>query len=656
MSIKKNFSGSNILKCSYALWMAVIFIFCIVVSFITRQPVIYGLRFAFFVLSAVLLPGFTVLKISGLKAASDIECFGYSFLFGYCADLVMYLCIVPFQFQSYAILILLFFDVACIAYLYLLHRQKKLFDYETDQFGEKVCFVFVILFLLADLVLYTLKNALPPLIDSNLLSNDTLYWVGNTIELTKEFPIKNFRNYPQPYNYHYFSSMQLALAEIITGIPSVITAFVYQMLQPVFLIVFGAYMLFGRFTKKKNLVCIGIFSLLFTSGFECWTVVTYRSHMFEMPFGFDYGMGIFLFCLLFLFQMYYDNTFSIKQCMLVWILFAVLVGTKASTASIAILALGIVCVAWLVKKQWRKSFLLGLPMLVIFIAMYIFVVNIRGYSGGNILGTLHAPTKIYESKEVLGVLYDWFSRFSIVGQMGFLIIYAMLCSPVVYGGVAYVICNKILRKEKLEQGSVIILITMLAAEMLSVYIGMYGHSQMYFIMCAYPLGILFIVMNSDHVFQMKWEWLLMAGMLICGVFLWLISYADIRNYKTQLIASNYFGISWNTDSVTDIRYVSASQWEAYTYLRDIADKNALILSNQGTNMLGAVSECYVHGCGDLMMLNNAEEQENYIEEKMKNFHYSYIVYERMNAPDFVMLADNCEEIFENDSTVIYAIK
>lgn len=636
---------------SFLPWIFIIIVFSISVSLLTKGCLLDGVKFALFQIFAILLPGFALVKILKLDADTDVKCVGLSYFMGYCANMLIYLCIVPFHLQDFAAIIIAGIDIICLVYLFYLFQKNRVeFKTERDIFGERICLLFILIYLVLDFLMYALDNAIPPMVDANIINGDVAYWIGNTIELTKEFPPKNFRAYPAPYNYHYFSSMQLALTALTTGIEPAIITVVYQYIQPVLLIIFGSYILYKEYAKRNALIVIGIVVLLFSSGFERISIVTYREHMFDTPFGFDYGMGIFLFYIYFLLKIYYSESFRLKHCLVSLLCFACLVGVKAPFAAIAIVGTGLMSLNWLVHREWKKAFLIGMPTLLIFIALYLGVVNVSGYSGGDALSVISKtpPAEVGNMSNVNDMAGD----VPVVGKVILLMYYGIVSNPTVFILMIISLIVSAVKKRSLAKGSLILFIMTAIAELITLFIGMSGNSQMYFLMCAFPVSILIFVMNTEAELDSRIYRLILTISILIGLVKW------NEGYDTQFIKVCKTNISKLTqDNEVDFSKnysINTSQMEAYEWLKSHSVWDTQVFSNKGDGLIGIISGCYLHGGMELFESVSEEEQDEYILQ-IKDMNCEYIVYDIAKSPDFEMLSNKCNVVFSNQSTVIYKI-
>ncbi len=639
--------------------MAFLFI-CLFMSLTFEHKILHGIIFALFQIFGLLLPGFAIVQLLGLKIGSNIHCLAYSYFAGFCFNILEYFLIVPFGFRRYAVIFPIVFAFLSIILLWL-KRKAIILQFSQmvrDRNGEIICAVFFIITFGVEFFTYAGKNLLPPLIEYNRLYNDCMYWIGNCIELTKEFPVYDFRHYPRPYNYHYFSSLQLALISLVTGIKPVVLGFGYSYLQPVIMLVLGGYCLFKELGTHRDAV-FGIAVLLFTSGLENVTVAAYSARMFIGQFGFDYGMGLLVFYLYALYKLNKNEKIYLKECIVMLALLFVLCGTKGPLAAIGIVPLGILCFFWLFQKNKRKLALgLGISALAVFLLAYLFIVNISGYAN---ISDVFGGGKLYELSEAGVALRT--AVFSMAGpaflkEALFVVVYCILCQPCIFILMTVVMIQSI-RKRKIDAFSVSLVIGIVIAMAIAIFLELWTGTGMYFVMAAYPMGIAFIVLNKGRLFDSP------AGKTCCILLFtvsfvcWAIGYQEFSPVScAEAGLKNYLGKE-NVEERSHPHFVRDSQIDAYYYLRDIAEIDERIATNQEGYVVGVFTECYVVSEGDtegLFATNDQIEQEQYIAQ-LKERGVKYLVYDKLWTPLFKMQCseDSYKVLYENDSMIIYQL-
>ena len=500
---------------------------------------------------------------------------------------------------------------------------------------------------------------LPPKADKNILLNDLLYWVGNTIELTREFPPKDFRSYPNHYNYHYFSSLQLAFESIITGIRPSLLSFAFSFIQSVTLMVMGAMIVFGKCTKRIGYIILGMFLLFFTSGDENLVGITYMGHMYLGGFGQDYGMGIFLFLLYFLVELYEKKEFDIKISIIVIMTLGINMGIKTPFACIALCGVGVLCIGWLLDKSYKKAFTVGIPILAVFILGFIYVVNVIGYGGS--LDVLKQPTML-ESNWDLQVIYN---NLGMIGSIRtprfmqeilFYIYYCILCNPAIFSLLIVSILFGVAKKHKWKLIDSALLAMLIIGAWITLYIGMVGFSNMYFMMVIYPVCICFALYRSE-IIPIKWYTVIAGAIVIAISFMGFMNGHGDETLFSALCKGygNYFHTADTDYDVLNRSYINESQHEAYMYVREHTTQDTLLTTNKEQMIVGVFTERYVIGTGGnnpIFLASSSDDLEMTI-ESYRNRNIDYIVYDIATTPEFKISSDYVSECFKNESTIIY---
>lgn len=328
-----------------------------------------------------ILPGMAIVALFDDRIRTDVEWIGYSFAAGYCFNILVYYVVVPLGLQQYIRVIGCFFAFVSICIIY---RKREKFSCTQDRNGRKMCTIGVIVYGLFMFIAYNGNGLTPDLTgatDYFTYHRDVLYWIGNLQSLMKQYPPINPREYTGGvFNYHYFSSLQLAVLSLFTGVNAAVVCIGLYFHATVGMIIFGTYLLAEKILKGNKGISFAMCALLATSGVENITIIEHVCHYVLTSFGTDYGLGIILFLLLMLYR-YCEEPLKNRGVICV-ILLAVLTGTKGPYAAVAICGVGGVCLLWLIQKKVSRAFVFGFSSLGVFGAIYYFVCNTRGYAGG----------------------------------------------------------------------------------------------------------------------------------------------------------------------------------------------------------------------------------------------------------------------------------
>lgn len=324
------------------------------------------------------VPGMAAVLMLEIKAETDVEWVGYTFIAGYCCNIILYYVTVPFGLQRYMRYIGL---ILAALSLFVIYKKRNLLVCTEDRSGMKICSVGAACYMLFMFVAYNGNGLTPDLTgatDYYTYHRDILYWIGNLNSLMKQYPPISPREYTEGYfNYHYFSSLQLAVQSLFTGIEAAVICIGLYFHVTVGMIIFGTYLLARKFLDGKTEIIMAMCALLLTSGVENITKIAHVCHYALSTFGTDYGLGVMIFLMFALYQ--YCQMPKKKWGMVCMVLLAVLTGTKGPYAAVALCGIGGMCLLWLIQKKVARAFLFGGSSLIEFGAVYYFVCNTSGY-------------------------------------------------------------------------------------------------------------------------------------------------------------------------------------------------------------------------------------------------------------------------------------
>lgn len=655
----------------YALILVVIYIFGIVMSLLYRVSITKnGLVFSTFVVFAIFVPGYALANFLKISCKTDVEIFTYSLFLGYFLTFIEYFMLVPTGLQLYSTIIAHILPIISVGYIVVLYKKKKLLlSMENDISGRIICLLFFVVVLGLNCFTYAGTNLLPPAIEANELHNDCIYWIGNSIELTKHFPPYNFRNYPNSYNYHYFTSCQIAFTSLVTGIDVPLMSFAYSYIIPSAMVVWGAYCAFSRFTSVYFLRFSSIWVLLFTGGITTFTVNTYAHHMFVGQFAFDYGMGIFLFILYLVSNEYTKKATDYNEYIILFIMICLECGVKANFAAIAVAGVGLICVQWLFSKDFFRAIGVGIPILCAFILLYFSVTNIVGYSGSISREFInsHVLTRLYET---LLTFRPSYSSDRLLGAMWiispfYILIYVFCCHPLLFGIMGYQIVRAIKNKASLKKGSFILIACITICIVIRVFIGMMGVSEMYFAMNAFPLGIAFVLLNWET--ELKQLSIRKIGAI---AILFAMSVIGNETFEGDHIIinsalkgmGNYLGNVCQYD-ISSNTYISKSQMDAYRWIKNNTLLDAVIATNTGRTLNpGVFTERYVVNEDDTFLFFETDDfkELQMCVSSMKERGVSYILcVKSIDNERLLVKSESLEgiaKVYENDESIIWQVE
>lgn len=588
---------------SWIYYVLVASVFSLILSSIcamfSRRPINEAVYFSAFQILAILIPGFAYAQL--LKQdqnRSGVAVLFIAYALGYSSNIILYyLLFVIGNLQSNAVAYFWAFGIQCsISIVYL---SKKKISYGEENCNWLIAIFFIVLMFVIELFTYSGYNMLPPYTDGSNIWKDIRYWLGNTVALKLDYPPVEFRNLNPNYTYHYFTSMQLAVESIVTRIPVAELSIYFSYIQPIVLIVGGVYCLAERYIEEKIGLISCYFLLIFSSGYESITRVSYVSHIYMSQYGFDYGLGFMLFLLMAL-DDFWQWEFSLHNYFFICILFSILMGVKSPFACIAIVGIGCMCLYFLLHREWEKAFLQGMTVLALFVLLYLSVCNIEHvYSGRDIKNAVDITTHHWDVCENLEILRSRVFQIKyipdIVLEIFYWILFVILCNPILFISTFIFITVKFIKCKKMDWLDASCLVMAFVGVSIALYVHMEGKSNVYFAMATYPVAWFIIVRSSEKLVRSnKVAWVAFLGVIFLfggNLFLNHAAYDSIIVYWKEG-EENYTTLK---GQVMECKQgISPKEYETLQYVKEnIDDKEILISINNridDNNLTGIIAE------------------------------------------------------------------
>lgn len=673
----------TVLRKNPELWIPMVLaaVFGILMTFLNHLSWKDGASFILFQIAGIFIPGLAVMLLFGWKNLSKMDLIALAYATGYAMNILLYYLTVPFGLKGimrYCVIIIALAGVVIIGL-----KHERLEDYENDCRGLLICISFIAVLLIIETLTVCASNFFPPRIQENTIFNDLLYWIGNTITLNRSYPPISFRDYPQPYTYHYFSSMQMSVISLATSMRPVILGLAFSFFQPIFLMITGAYALLKRLSSKKFLIIAGMILIFLTEGKVNWTNITHTLHLLVAQFGLDIGLGYYLFFFwMFILQLQKEE-FDIKSCILAVIFFAMSLGSKAPYGAIAFCAAGIICFIWLLQKKYKKAFSYGIPILVSFVVLYLFVINLGSSDQPetSLLQTFfNEEATIYKMSDFLRITHD-----NLVGLAGnhtilgfFLEILSVLealilsnyCIFLIF---FYLLGVKLLRLREWDTFDTACISVIIIGTFITMTWGNPDSSVAYFIMTTYIPAVLFAVRTADRLIQSD-------GILNRGKTIFLSAAAVVlivggmaEAYGQNLGYANTMAKGWKNITAPEERnvnrkdraYISMDDFAAYEWIRCNTAEDALITANIGLQLGREESSRHSRIPGVFMerfVIRNDDTDILFYDldygkiEAVRELGIEYIAYNRLATEGFILPEEYGSVVYENATNVIYQLK
>lgn len=636
----------------------------------------------------VLLPGSALYVLLYPAQQNLLGTLFLSYAFGYAGNIVSYFLLVPFGLQA----AVPFFMVLC-ALLSLWVLWKKGGQITMDK-PTRIDLIYAALFLLY-LCLHAIVTAgiaTPPSVVGTLPSlGDHLYWLENAAALARQFPPTDARvAVDSVYYYHYFSSIQLAVSSLATGVDIFALGGILFPLTQCLLFFGSFYVLFRGGLKSMLLPVFGLIVICFCTGMDGSVVLTYTAHTWTTPFGFDIGFAfgaLFLHC--FLLQ-YSKERFDLRVYILTLFLFGIAVGTKAPIAAVVIVAAGIICLSWLLKRQFCLAFSYGLALIAVFLIIAIGCVGMLNVSttdpNASRLGNFSATwfiarspiTKALQQMLAAG-LPRWLRGIILVGT-------ALICAhPLAVGlygmGVLSILTDKRMRNP--------LCIALACSGLTGLLLGLFniqpGSSQMYFAMAAFIPCLLLGLIWLDTA-ALSWELpgkrmavILCGGLLIVQVNFILFhgfTYLGPGLISPLRVGSTVLFDREHAQRDFDAYGIQAADAEAMEWIRSNTPRDSILLSDRSVvcdmpvyMSYGAFSERQMYLEGDVYFYSRYVEERARMREVIQGVFQNskealetaiadgvdYIVQTVWATPDFSPDPSLTKLVYSNETIRVYEV-
>ncbi len=575
----------------------------------------------------VYLPGLS-LSVWLFKQMNPMLRIGISYSFGYVINIIEYY-VAYGLFDGAAMPIAaigIFFAIAAL----LLAPEKQ--DEPLSHKDVVIAIVFV-LYLAICMVAYSSIGSTASVIDyGTSLNRDMQFWISNAVGCELSFPPAAAYMSGENLYYHYFSSMQIAFLNRLSGIS------IFDLAVPLFpfgksiMLVGGIAFLISCLTAKKRYGYYWFFLLLmlFTTGIEDRSIVTYTYHILLNPFGFDMGMALGCFFLGVVIKQWKKPSFDIGCFVSAILLWGGLVGTKGPIAMILLVSVAVFCIYWLFKKQWGCAFSYGLSTLILFLIVSIYVAGAFSYVASD-SGSPGVDIR-YGDQIASGAVLP------VIEQICKLV---FLAQPVlvVLACAAFVVFIILLIKRAIAQEdtllSINMLITTIVGFLLGVLLDVGGRSEMYFTMAAYIPCVCFVLSILQAFFKnsgertsclvTRWLNIAFALLLVCGMYFFFFV-GFMGNPVVNALKDGSDRIAGRA-SETEVSFVQ-DEAKAANWIKNNSQQNSVVAANRGVMndesgiyYFGIFSERqqYMETDDLLLYARNPSAESSTIEEAMRRY-------------------------------------
>lgn len=352
--------------------LIMISLYSLIMIYLFKIPAVTMGLFLFYTIVLIILPGVAILSLLKFKVSWFMMlCLSYAI--GYAVNIGEYFVSEVFDRKvSFSCLSLVvgLGSLGIVLSQFVLSKEHVL---KKDSGDSRLIFqeLFFALFLFTNVFAYAAKYLGTDVNGVSSISRDMQYWCNNSVALKIQFPAETLFMDGVPLFYHYFSSIQIAYFSSVSGIDIFTLSFPLYSMVKTFILVGAVIFMMNMLCKDDRYKIVGMLLALCTTGLEDVVNVTFLQETWLMPFGFDVGFAYGCYFATLLVQQWKAKKFVLSSWILTSLFWAVCVGGKAPIASILIVLPAMLCLYWLIKKEWKLSLIYGGSILGIFLVINI---------------------------------------------------------------------------------------------------------------------------------------------------------------------------------------------------------------------------------------------------------------------------------------------
>ena len=434
----------------------------------------------------IMVPGMVFVKfLFADKEKSVIRWISLSYSLGYAINIFEYIIIWGLKLQRFATIIVIIGSVIAIV---LWFCKPIELEFETIKQDDYIILFLFLTYLMINIFAYS-GNNISPFVRAGISSmdRDALFWCDNAVAMKNSFLPQAAYFSGTTFYYHYFSSIHIAFISQVSGISIFDLSFTLFSFGKCILLVGALNYLIERY-KLGSIKYLFYLCILFMTGWEINTLITYQWHLTYNPFGYDIGFAYGIWLVAFVLDLKDDNEFDIREYIAVMLIWVTLVGVKGPIAALLILIPGLLCFSWLFKRKYKLAFGYGLSFLGIFALINFFcvgIVRILNHTAEAKVDNIGGFRSIYGviSETPFETRYRNFipSMFWVAFNTHPVLFVLTLIST---GLLIWLLVSK--RMHFIECGKIgILLFTMIVGFLIGRFYNAGGHSESYFSMAAY---------------------------------------------------------------------------------------------------------------------------------------------------------------------------
>ncbi|MEG1300035.1 MAG: hypothetical protein RSC93_04980 [Erysipelotrichaceae bacterium] len=670
---------------SYIILLFLLTVTALCSTIINNLEMKYFLSFIFYQIVFIILPG---ISFNLVFKKSIVNAF-FSYVIGYALSIILYFpsMILSIDYTLIRIISVCICLIPIILFSSNKYRNKNIkTETKTTAFISSSIFIVSMIIFLVSLILFNGNNLSPEITQGNYYNHDFMFYINNAVSATKGFPIETVSTSGNILFYHYFSSLAIADASLITKISVIDYVVCYSYITNAIMLAASTIFLLSGFIKRKAIILLVTVLILFNTGYENLSFINYVAHIYFNPFGYNIGvvfanMTIFAFI-----KGLKEKTINISSYIYFVLFFIICCGAKGPIAAVISGGIGITCLINLfgsikscfgknqhpiIKKALKRDIIYFVSLLLIFFSIYLFVITDIKSLGSNDLLTMSLNFKgTISNIPILTNMYN--ANYYILGRLlTFVIValyYLFISNPIMMILVIASIIH-IYIKKSINLVEICLIFIMITGIILLLVIDQHGFSQMYFLMAVFPFAGMLIGIEMDEIKMNKWLFRLGS---ITIIFLCLFMFNNaFQEYKYSSFNKllNHNGDS-NEESTTS-NYVSKETYEGLIWLKENSNTNDVIITNMNIDfnnsyVYSSISERYfyleeyllidkgkvnINGRrNDILkyIQTNGKEKKNLIKNNVK-------YYIEFNFGNNKIVENKSNYIFQNEKMKIYKL-
>ena len=567
-----------------------LFLACLAIAGIFAGIAVYNLSLFLFVqLAGILLPGFILLQRVGLHFKNKTSDLFVGYGIGMAVWALVYAVLIYLNLHRWSPYFLYTVSVFSVLAVFNRNMRKDICScLGSENIDNRfLLLIFVVIFVFGFLVFQYPHRLVS---DTGYLDMhmDHVYWFKNCVASTKGYPLPELSALGINLYWHLFSSFNIALFHLSTGIDIYFLCFSLSYIWHIFLMMGGAYALASELLSNRRYVFTALVLILLCSSAEPYTLVFYLDHLWGCSMGTADAIAISMMAFALTIKTIEGMRINWRYVPFAVIMIVATVGYKSPVG--LVLLVGVSC-ALLVLCLWnRKAILQSLGLLlilfvfaVVLLKFFVIADNALTSSTSNHKLVLNFVTVLWP--DINSQIVEFFEGFGIRPMITvlFLIIpYTLFMHPIM-PVLAIVVIGLIIKRKDILQLSYKHQTAGLAfVVMAMIGVGAFlalshpGLAQCYFLFAGIPFAVFFSFLAIEKFFSQRYfKYRRYLYCLIVFSFMATILCAQ----ETYTLEGKYCPDP-NQRSV-DGTSLTRNEWKGLVWARDHLPESAILLTNKG---------------------------------------------------------------------------